>query len=308
MPHWIPERPAYKKEHRTVGFMLLAVFLLLLGARTFSHLFSFYKIPWLIAPVMALISFAAPPLAYIFYRGRSYPRMLRLQPPRHVHLPLLIFAFIALFCGTFLLSSLTGGLDTLGNSVAAFTQNTPETVWELLLSLLTVGAVPALLEAFCMFGIAAVEYERRGAYRAILLCTLLFALLHFDAANLLAYLFAGALYVLILYATGSLIAVGIIHTLYVVISLLVHRYLVALYHFTGTVQLFLFFFIVLALSALILFCRSAARIYRARDERGLRDPKRDVPYNVQFYTLLDALCDPAVILCLAVAIAGFILL
>lgn len=308
MPKWIPERPAYKKEHRTVGFMLLAVFLLLLGTRTFTHLFSFGDIPWLMAPVAALITFLPPITAYLFYRGRGYTKALRLQAPRHVHLPLIIFAFIALFFGSFLLSVLTGGLDTLGNSVAAFSQNTPETVWELLLSLITIGILPALLEVFCFFGIAALEYERRGAVRAIVLCTVLFALVHFDAANLPTYLFAGILYTLVLYATGSLIAVGIIHALYVVCALPIHRYLVALYHFTGTVQLFLFFFILFALGALILFCRSAARIYRQRDEKGLRNPRRDVPYEVQFYTFLDAICDPAVILCLGAAIAGFILL
>lgn len=308
MPKWIPERPAYKKEHRTVGFMLLAVFLLLLAARMLTHLFSFGDIPWLMAPVAALIAFLPPIAGYLFYRGRGYTKALRLQAPRHVHLPLMIFAFIALLFGSFLLSALTGGLDTLGNSVVAFSQSTPETVWEFLLSIVTIGVLPALLEAFCFFGVATLEYERRGAVRAILLCTVLFSLIHFDAANLPAYLFAGVLYTLVLYATGSLIAVGILHALYVICGLALHRYLVALYHFTGTVQLFLFFFILFALGALILFCRSAARIYRQRDEKGLRDPRRDVPYEVQFYTVLDAACDPAVILCLGVSIAGFILL
>ena len=308
MQNLIPARPAYKKERRTVGYMLLAQFLLLLAARFFAHLFSFSDILFLMAPVTAAIAFGPPLFAYFFYRGRTYTKALRLQASRRVHLPLLIFAFIALFFGTFLLSVLTGGLDALGNSVATFSESPTDETLALLLSLVTVGVFPAVLETLCFFGVAATEYERRGSFRAILMTALLFALMHFDATNLPAYLFAGALYVLVLYATNSLIAVGVLHVLYTVISLLTHRYLVALYHFTGTVQLFLFFFILFAVGALILFCRAAARIYRLRDEKGLQRPRRDVPYNVQFYTVLDALTDPAVIGCMIVAVIGFILL
>ena len=180
-------------------------------------------------------------------------------------------------------------------------------MWEFLLSLLSVGVLPAILEAIFFHGIVAAEYERRGAYRAILMSTLLFALVHFDITNLLAYLYAGALLMLVLFATNSLLATMLLHVAYQVLSLLAHTYLVALYRFTGTVQLFLFIFLVLLLLSLILFCRSAMRIYRTRDEHGISNPRRDVPYNVQFYTVLDAVSDPAFIFCVIVSVVGFIL-
>lgn len=307
MPKWIPERPVYKRERRTVSLLALITFLLLLTSRLLTHLLPFGHKLWLVAPVLSGVSFLLPVGGYILFRKRGYIQSMRFQLPRAAHIPLLLFAFSALFCGSFLLSMLTGGLDTLGNSVSAFSQNNTETVWQLLLSLVSVGILPAFLEELCFRGIVATEYERRGAYRAILMSALLFALIHFDIANFLAYLYAGVLLVLVLFATNSLLATLLLHISYQVASLLAHRYLVALYRFTGTVQLFLFILIVLLLLALILFCRSSMRIYRNRDEHGISNPRRDVPYNVQFYTVLDALSDPAFILCVIVSIVGFIL-
>jgi hypothetical protein len=156
-------------------------------------------------------------------------------------------------------------------------------------------------------GILMAEYERRGAVRAILMSALLFSLLHFDLSNLLSYLFAGALLALVVYATSSLVAAMILHVLYNVLSLFAQHYLNALYDHTGTIQLYLFVFIATLLVSLLLFCRACARIYRIRDERRLEDPRRAVPYQVQFYTVLDALCDPTILICFGLAIAGFII-
>ena len=136
---------------------------------------------------------------------------------------------------------------------------------------------------------------------------MLFALLHFDVVNLLSYLFVGALLSLVLFATNSLIATAIVHAAHNVLLLFLQHYLNALYDYTGNVSLYLFIFTVTLLLSLLFLTRSCARIYRARDERGLDAPRRAVPYNVQFYTVLDALCDPTVLLCFGLAIAGFVI-
>ncbi len=308
MPSWIPERPTYKKEHRTVGFMVLAAFLLLFLCRFLAPYLPIPDLPFLLPLLLIGVALLLPALAYILFRGSGYTKALRLVLPRGTHTPLLIAAFLALFSGTLLLSILCGGTETLGNCVAAFDTAHPKTVWEMLLFLLVTAVLPAVLEELFFRGIVVVEYERRGAARAILMSTLFFALLRFDPSNLLAYLFAGALLTLVLYVTNSLFATVILHVLYNLCAALTQHYLNTLYYFTGTVQLFLFVFILILLVSLILFCRASARVYRARDEQGIGDPRRAVPYNVQFYTVLDAISDPAIILCVGIAIAGFIVL
>ena len=67
-------------------------------------------------------------------------------------------------------------------------------------------------------------------------------------------------------------------------------------------------FILIFLLALILFARECARLYRMRDEANARPPRRAVPRNVQIYTLVDALCEWPVVLCVLLSIVGFIVL
>ncbi len=308
MPIRIPERPSYKKEHRTVGFLMLAIFSLLFICRVLTPLLPSPLTQWFFPPLIASFALLLPILFYLLFRGKGYLRLLRLQLPSSSHSPLLIAALFSLLSGSFLLSALFGGTEALGNSVSAFSAQGHKTVWETLLSVLVCAVLPALLEELLFRGIAAVEYERRGAVRAVLMSTLLFALLHFDLANLLSHLFVGALLMLVLYATGSLYATALLHVLFNVLCLLLQRYLNALYYFTGNLSLLLFILVTILLVSLIVLCRACRRIYRTRDEQGLSDPRRAVPYNVQFYTVLDALSDPAVILSFLIAIAGFILL
>ena len=168
------------------------------------------------------------------------------------------------------------------------------------------AVLPAILEEFLFRGIVVAEYERRGAWRALLLSALLFALAHFDPRNLIAYLFAGVVLTLVLFATNSLLATMLLHALYHVTALLAQPYLNTLYRYTGNVMLFIFIWIVVLLASLLLFTHFGARLYRRRDEVRLRDPRRDVPWNVQFYTILDALTDPPLLLCLGLAITGLI--
>ena len=307
MPKWIPERPSYKKERRTVGFVALAAFLALFLCRLLGGRLPFFEIPYLFLPFMALVALLLPAAAYLLYRGRGYGAALRLRAPAPRYTPLLIAATFALFSGALLLSRLTGGSATLGNTVTAFDTAKPQTVWETALFFLGAGILPAILEELLFRGIITAEYERRGAARAILMSAVLFSLLHFDPQNFLPHLFLGLLLSLVLFATNSLVATMTVHAIYNVAMLFAQHYLSALYDYTGTVQLYLFIFTAMLLVSLLFFTRSCARIYRARDERGLEDPRRAVTYNVQFYTTLDALADPTVILCLGLAIAGFVL-
>ncbi|MBQ3483815.1 MAG: CPBP family intramembrane metalloprotease [Clostridia bacterium] len=307
MAHLIPERPLYRRERLIVGYLMLAVFALLFFGRLTDGLLDL-PLGAMGRSLFVLAAFTLPALVFLSVRGRGYARALRLRLPHTHHIPFLIAAFFALFSGALLLSVLFGGLDTLGTTAVAFDASKHGTAGETLLSALLVAILPAMAEELCFRGIAATEYERRGAVRAILLSTLLFALVHFDPHNLLAYLFSGVLLALVLYATDSLLATMLLHALYNLLALFTHGYLHTLYRITGSVTLFLFFFIVILLVSLLLLARFGTRIYRQRDTLNMRDPRRDVPWNVQFHTILDALADPPLLLTLVLAVTGMIVL
>lgn len=308
MSKLIPERPRYRKERIWAGYPALALFVLLLAARLLFHLIAIPAtliLPHLIAALLAVL---LPTVIFLFVRGRGYGSVLRLRMPRASHTPLLIAAFIALLCGTLLLSVLCGGLDTLGTTLMPFDTELPQNPLHTALFALLLGAVPAILEELFFRGILMAEYERRGAVRAVLMSALLFSLCHFDLSNFLAYAFAGALLCIVVFATDSLFAPMLLQVLYTVLLLLFGRYANTLYRITGSIELFLFLLILLLLISLLILFRCAAKLYRLREQNGLPDPRRSVPYHVQLYTVLDALSDPPVLLCILLSVVGSIAL
>ena len=308
MPSWLPPRPRYAKEHALFPYPLLAAFVLLFALRVADRYLGLSLNASTRSLLLPVIVFLLPALVFIRVRGKGYTRSLRLRRPYAMHLPLLLCAVLALFCGGTLLSILFGGIESLGNSQIIYEESTPQSVWAMLAAIPVLAVIPAVLEELLFRGVLCAELERRGTLRAILLSALFFALIHFDAANLLVYFFAGILLALTLYATDSLIATMILHAAYNLLSLFAQRFLTAFYTFTGSVELFLFFFILIFLVALLLFCRECARLYKMRDEHNLRPPRRAVPRNVQIYTLIDACCEWPVVLCVLLSIIGFIIL
>lgn len=307
MSKLIPPRPRYQKERIWVGYPALAIFALLFAVRLFDHLvelpFSATWVKLLGLPAVFLI----PIVVFCLIRGYGYSKVLRIRAPRAGHIPLLISAFFSLFCGALLISILCGGMNSLGNSATAYETELASNPLVAIGMVLGLAVIPAILEELFFRGIVAAEYERRGSGRALLMSALLFALCHFDLHNLPVYLFSGAIFMLVLFATDSLIATMILHLCYNLVSLLGQRYLNAFYDITGSMELFLFTLILIFLIALVLFFRFAAGIYRARMEGGTPTPRRAVPYNVQLYTTLDALCDPPILLAIALAVVGLIL-
>ena len=308
MAKWIPPRPQYKRERRSVGFVIAAVLLLSLLARLLGEVLPLPYKEILLPLTTLLAAFILPTLAYLLFRGRGYLRALRLTPPKRAHLPLLIASFFAMLSGATLLSCLTGGIDTLGNTAAAFGSTPTGNPLTILLSYIVLGALPALAEAFFCFGVVTLEYERRGAFRAVLMSTLCFALVHFDPRNLPAYLLLALISLLVLYTTNSLFSVLVLHLCYNLTALFLQPYLNALYRYTGSPHLFFFIITLTLLLSAYFILRLSTRTYRLREEQRISVPRRAVPYAVQFYTTLDALLDPAVILAFALGLVGMFVL
>lgn len=307
MSKLIPPRPIYRKERLLAGFLAFAAFLLLFLYRLCAGKLGLNTASFPVVLIAELAVFLLPALFFCLLRGRGYVRYLRLHAPRPAHVLFLVSAFFALFCGCLLLSILCRGTELLGTGTVAFESAYGGGFLEGLGRFFAFALLPAVLEEFFFRGILTAEYERRGAFRAVLMTALLFALIHFDVRNLAVYLFAGILFSLVLFATDSLPAVMLLHALYNTVSFFGQKYLNALYDFTGSVELFLFFLVLLFLVSLLIFCREGWKLYRIYDRAGTETPRRAVPYEVQFYTTLDALRDPPILLCIALSVAGMIL-
>ncbi len=307
MAKLLPPRPHYARERALYPYPILAAFVLLFMARVADHFLGIDLGTPGNAVLLSVVVFLLPALLFIRARGRGYATTLRLHRPYATHIPLLIAAFFAIFSGTMLLSILFGGTDSLGNSTSIFEKMAPSGLWAALWMAPVFAILPAVVEELLFRGILCTELDRRGMLRTVLLGSLLFALIHFDLSNLPVYFFAGVLLTLVLYATDSLIATMILHGAYNLLCLFGQRYLNAFYAFTGSIELFLFFLVLAFLLSLFFFTRECARLYRLRAQSTQRSPRRDIPTNVQLYTLLDAFCEWPVLLSFVLSIAGFIL-
>jgi membrane protease YdiL (CAAX protease family) len=308
MPNLLPPRPHYAREHARYPWLMLFCFAALFAVRLLAMLLPTLFSSALVSLVLQIALLLLPALLYIRMKGKGYGKAIRVRPPAATYIPLLFFAFLLLFSGSFLLSALFGGTHTIGNSSASFETSAPNSALQALIAVPVLALLPALCEELLFRGILCTELDRRGGLRAVLVGSLLFALIHFDLANLPVYFYAGVLLTLTLYVTDSLIATMIIHALYNVASLFGQRYLNAFYSFTGNLELFLFLLILVFLVALLLFSMLCARHYRARAEQKIRPPRRDIPGDVQLYTMFDALSEVPILLCFVIAIVGFILL
>ena len=308
MPNLLPPRPHYAREHAKYPLLMLFCFAALFTVRLLAKLSPALFSSALASLFLQLAILLLPALLFIRMRGRGYGKAIRLRRPAAAHIPLLICAFFLLLVGGFLLSALFGGTHTIGNSSSSFEAAAPNGVWQSLIAIPVLALLPAICEELLFRGILCTELDRRGALRAILVGSLLFALIHFDLANLPVYFYAGALLTLVLYVTDSLIATMIIHALYNLVSLFGQRYLNAFYSFTGNPELFLVLLILIFLVALLFFALLCASHYRARAEHNIRPPRRDIPGDVQLYTMFDALSELPILLCFVISVIGFILL
>ena len=264
------------------------------------------EMPYLAAAELLLL--LVPFFFFVMLRGGGYSKALRIKMPRAAHIPFLIAALCLLLFGGFLLVLLIGDTKTVGNVISPLLLSPNAALWEKILAPFLLAIVPAVVEGFFFRGAVALEYERRGAVRAVLMSALLYAAVHFDLANFLVHLFVGILLMLVLYATDSLLATVVLHALFNLAFYFGANYARAIFDFTGNLKLMLFLLILGALVSLLVMLLLATSIYRARDEYGIGDPRRDVPYEVQFHTVLDALADPCVIVSLVLTVFGFIFL
>ena len=151
----------------------------------------------------------------LYMRGRpGLSEGMRLGPMPPLGIPFVVLlALLSVFACSALAALWGWGLDALGlASIGAFPA--PTTQGELLLSILTMGAVPALCEELLFRGFVMSAWESRGTFFAIGVSAALFSLMHGNLYGLPAYLLVGAVSGFLCFALDSLYAGIAYHTIY----------------------------------------------------------------------------------------------
>ncbi len=194
----------------------------LLGAQSFGGID-----PNLSLIVVQFIVYALPALFFCRLRGKDFTKRLRLRFFRPTQLFLLFFALLAILSGSALLNigmlSLfpDASVSTAAEGVVGAGADFSSAVY----TVLAMCILPALLEEFLFRGIMTAEYESVGIPCAVIMSSLLFAMMHLSFVRLPACLFSGIVLSLTMYATRSVIAPMLVHAANNTAALFLDRYL-----------------------------------------------------------------------------------
>lgn len=222
--------------------------------------------PYLTVVVLQLVIYAVPALFYCRLRGRDFGSKLRLRLPRPGHALYLLYAAVFLIGGSALISM---GMYSLfpesfaAGSSAVYTEFARNAgVFDGLYIIMAFAILPAVTEELLFRGITASSYETMGVFTAVVISSLAFAMSHFSFVRFPVYFFSGLVLAGVMYATRSLPASMLIHTLNNAFVLFLEKFVLHVAE-KRSISMILFLIIVgfFTLAAAVLMCVEAGNLY-----------------------------------------------
>ena len=290
--------------------LLIVVYLLLAAVRFIpADVLGLEENPYFAVVILQILIYIVPALFYCKLKNRDFVKRLRIRLPRWSHILLILYAAVFLICGNALISMGMYArlpeqfVNTSTVQHAAFAMNSG--VFDGLYMAVAFAVLPALTEEFVFRGIVVGEYESYGPGFAIVLSALTFAMSHFSFVRLPMFLFSGAVLALVLYATRSLFASALIHTLNNMCILFLERYMINIVDKQNiSMLLILIILAFIAFVSLILLCGEASGIYKGYAEEMLTvDYGKDT--GMGFLSRVAATCFSPTFLILAVLFITF---
>ncbi len=271
----------FKNPANTAPILVLAVFVLLLVSRVIDTALLTRENEYIAVIVLQLVIFLVPSAIYIRAFGKDITRF-RFSLFGPGQLLLMISALISLTAGTILIDYVTVGASALGQSYdlwGIFISKNDEGAGNVIYLILAYAALPALCEEFVFRGLLIAEYEKRSTTAAVIMSSLMFALLHFDLARFPTYFFSGLLFASVLYATRSLFAVIVLHFCNNMIAIFGRPYMQTLAELGGD-EFFMTLLCAIFLFFTALAASEAARLYRSYARFNISSDYREIdpPY------------------------------
>ncbi len=190
--------------------LVCVIFVLLLITRTvdFSAVEGSATQAYLSLVAVQLFVFVLPCVFYIRYRSLDISRDIRLRLPSPDKIMFIALCSLILIFTSVLFFAAGGGKSSIYSSGSDFGSEAP------LYYAVCFALVPAFCEELLFRGIVMSEYQHSSVFTAVMLSSLFFAMLHFDAAGLPFYFVSGLVLAMCAYAANSIIASFAVHLLY----------------------------------------------------------------------------------------------
>lgn len=250
--------------------------------------------PMLTVTVLQIIIIGMPCVFFALLRGHDYGRELRIKLIPVRYLTLTVYALAFTIFGSMALSLILYKIFPTQFAASAANTYTGYTAVEsggAVYAALSLAVVPAVLEEFLCRGIAYNEYKTYGAFSAVFMSSMCFAMLHTNFIRLPIYLITGVILALVANASGSIIASMAVHSAHNVFVLFLEPYIYKIAAKSGAgIMLMMFIVITLLLIFAILFFAKLESLYREKAHSGEKSPlirkQRDgeLPHFVQAVT------------------------
>ncbi len=233
--------------------------------------------PYLSVLVLQLVIYALPSVFFYILRSKQLKGKLRFRLPSPNQTLYLLYAAVFLIGGSALISM---GMFTLfpesfgaadSSAFTDFARNTG--LFDGLYMVLTFAILPAVTEELLFRGIVTVSYEGMGVLTAVLISSLSFAMSHFSFVRFPVYFFSGLVLSGVLYATRSLPATILIHSLNNAFVLFLEEFVLHIAE-KRSISMVLFLIIVgfLTLVAALLLFMEAGNIYTGYAKDNVPSP------------------------------------
>lgn len=220
---------------------------------------------FLVETILRLLIFLLPLAFYCRVRSVNPVSSLQLRSFSLKKLPFLAVLCAILFAGILLLRYAglflfeeSAFLDT-PSAMPYFSDGSKS-----LLSVLSSAVLPAVLEELLFHGILLEEYRPYGPLQAVVMTSLLYAMIHLSFANFAYYLFVGASLGVICVSAGSVIPGLVIHVLLNLSALYVSPSVIEYLRQAGKSMLLPYLLIALFLLLFVLLFARLENIYRDR--------------------------------------------
>lgn len=165
--------------------------------------------------ILFYLPFVALPVILLTRREPGLAEAYRPNPISLLNVSLVaILAFVVLFMVNDITVLWSIPFQKLGLDIYSSGLAVPATRGELVLSILAVAVIPAVCEEFLFRGVILSALERYGTRHAVLLSSLLFALLHGSIVGAPAQFILGVILALLVFWTDSIYAGLIYHTVH----------------------------------------------------------------------------------------------
>ncbi|MCL1859520.1 MAG: CPBP family intramembrane metalloprotease [Oscillospiraceae bacterium] len=172
---------------------------------------------FILAVISNICAFLLPAVFYIKLKGAGYSKNLKLDLPKPKYIALVIYMFLVLISGTVLINSLMfyfGGPAANIESVLPFmffTGGNPVYDMGILISFVI---LPAFCEELFFRAVLSAEYEKYGAFCAVIITSAAFAMSHFSLKFFPSYFFAAIIFYILAKITNSVLYAMILHAGY----------------------------------------------------------------------------------------------